>query len=538
MLPRERLAYSAIVDRPKLVLPGGARVVVWTIVNLEVWDIARPMARQVLSPPTGQSLLPDLPNWSWHEYGMRVGVWRFFKLFERLGIRPTLSINARVCLDYERVAAQARAAGWEFMGHAYEQMPIHKVEDQRAMIHQSLDVLERFAGRRPVGWLGPGLTETYETPDLLAEAGVRYIGDWVHDDEPTEIRTAHGPLVTLPYTVELNDIPTMAVQYHEFPCTGCANARTCSTATISRAPSGRRLWRSPSTPTSRGSRIASAISKRYTTTSTAIAMCCTGMVRRSWNGTGPRLLAGEPPLRRPGLSSTSSEWQMRLPTHGRYDYTPLPSRPVYEWPNGTRLAFALCNNIEHFAFRAGLGSDTTAANAAQTQRNYAWRDYGNRVGIWHYFDLLDEFGLPGSHNVNSAALDACPEIALRINRRGDEYIGHGRTNAERQDALWEEDEARLIAESTAAIAKHAGKPPRGWMGPYFAQSRLHPRSSQGGGLRLCPGLARRRPALLDAHARRADPLCPLLRGGERQPRAGVPSPDRARLRGDDHRPLR
>jgi peptidoglycan/xylan/chitin deacetylase (PgdA/CDA1 family) len=217
VLPRERLAYSAIVDRPKLALPGGARGVVWTLVTLEVWDIARPMARQVLSAPSGQPLLPDLPNWSWHEYGMRVGVWRFFKLFERLNIRPTLSINARVCLDYERVAAQARAAGWEFMGHAYEQMPIHKVEDQRAMIHQSLDLLERFAGKRPVGWLGPGLTETYETPDLLTEAGIQYVGDWVHDDEPTELRTAHGPLVTLPYTVELNDIPTMILQHHESP---------------------------------------------------------------------------------------------------------------------------------------------------------------------------------------------------------------------------------------------------------------------------------------------------------------------------------
>jgi allantoinase len=140
------------------------------------------MARHVLSPPTGQPLLPDLPNWSWHEYGMRVGVWRFFKLFERLDIRPSLSINARVCVDYERVAAQASAAGWEFMGHTYGQMPIHKVEDQRTMIHQSLDLLERFTGKRPVGWLGPGLTETYETPDLLAEAGIQYVGDRVLDD--------------------------------------------------------------------------------------------------------------------------------------------------------------------------------------------------------------------------------------------------------------------------------------------------------------------------------------------------------------------
>ena len=111
MTPRERSTYSAIVDRPPLKLPGGARIVVWSIVNLEVWDIARPMARQVLSPPTGETLLPDVPNWSWHEYGMRVGVWRFFKLYRRLGIRPTLSINARVCEDYERVAREARECG-------------------------------------------------------------------------------------------------------------------------------------------------------------------------------------------------------------------------------------------------------------------------------------------------------------------------------------------------------------------------------------------------------------------------------------------
>jgi allantoinase len=217
MIPRDRVAYSAIVDRPPLRLPGGARIVVWTVVNLEVWDIARPMARQVLPPPTGQTMLPDVPNWSWHEYGMRVGVWRFFRLYERLGIRPTLSINARVCEDYPRVAQQAKDAGWEFMGHVWDQQPIQQVEDQRGMIRRSLDTLERFTGTRPVGWLGPGLTQTYDTPDLLAEAGIRYIGDWVYDDEPTEIATKHGPLVTLPYTVELNDIPTMMVQHHESP---------------------------------------------------------------------------------------------------------------------------------------------------------------------------------------------------------------------------------------------------------------------------------------------------------------------------------
>ena len=215
MIPRERTPYSAIVDRPPLKLPRGARVVVWTIVNLEVWDIARAMARQVLPAPTGAVLLPDVPNWSWHEYGMRVGFWRFEALYRRLGIRPTVAINARVCADYPRVAQACRDAGWEFMGHSYEQGPIHLEKDQPGMIRRSLDTIEKFTGRRPVGWLGPGLTQTLDTPEHLAAAGVKYIGDWVYDDEPTEISTARGPLVTLPYSVETNDIPMMLVQHHE-----------------------------------------------------------------------------------------------------------------------------------------------------------------------------------------------------------------------------------------------------------------------------------------------------------------------------------
>jgi peptidoglycan/xylan/chitin deacetylase (PgdA/CDA1 family) len=169
----------------------------------------------VIPAPAGQVLLPDVPTWSWHEYGMRVGAWRFYDLFRRLGIKPTLAANARICEDYPRVAEQAKKDGWEFMGHAYDQLPIHKHDNQAAMIDRSMEVIEKFTGTRPVGWLGPGLTQTLDTPELLAKAGVQYIGDWVYDDEPTVIKTSEGPLVTLPYTVELNDIPMMIVQHHE-----------------------------------------------------------------------------------------------------------------------------------------------------------------------------------------------------------------------------------------------------------------------------------------------------------------------------------
>ena len=184
---------------------------------MEVWDIARSMPRQVLVPPTGVTTLPDVPNWSWHEYGMRVGFWRFHALYERLKIRPSLSINARVCLDYPRVAQACKDSGWEFMGHSFDQRPMHSEPDAAAMIERSVQTIRDFTGKPPIGWMGPGLTETYDTPDQLKAAGIKYICDWVWDDEPAEIETKHGPLYTLPYSLDTNDIPVMAVQYHEAP---------------------------------------------------------------------------------------------------------------------------------------------------------------------------------------------------------------------------------------------------------------------------------------------------------------------------------
>ena len=207
--PHERLDYSAIVDRPPLQLPGGARVVVWPVVNIEEWDISRPMPRMASPPPGGVAPVPDVPNWTWHEYGMRVGFWRLLDAFKRYNIQPTMSINAKVCETRPRVPQAALDAGWEFMAHCYEQIPIQKIPDQRAMMEQTLDVLTRFTGQRPKGWLGPGRSQTFVTPDLIKELGMQWFGDWVLDDQPQFVNTRHGRLVSVPYTIELNDIGIM-----------------------------------------------------------------------------------------------------------------------------------------------------------------------------------------------------------------------------------------------------------------------------------------------------------------------------------------
>src|SRR5262249_38665513 len=153
-----------------------------------------------------------------------------------------------------------------------------------------------------------------------------------------------------------------------------------------------------------------------------------------------------------------------LPQHSRYDFRPLPERKPYAWPLGRRLAFTVTTNIEWFAFGAGLGHDPAKTGEPQTHRNYAWRDYGNRIGVWRLFELLDELGLPAGHCTNSLVYDYAPQITDAIRRRGDELIAHGRSNAENLVGLWQPDEERILREVTETLRRHEGRPPAGWFG--------------------------------------------------------------------------
>ncbi|WP_237216513.1 polysaccharide deacetylase family protein [Falsiroseomonas oryziterrae] len=163
-----------------------------------------------------------------------------------------------------------------------------------------------------------------------------------------------------------------------------------------------------------------------------------------------------------------------LPTHGRYDYAAWRGRTPYAWPNGAKLAVYLGVNLEHFAFGEGLGAELAPGGPQPDVLNFAWRDYGNRVGAWRLLDLLDELQLPATVLLNSAMYDYAPSLVAAHRARGDEMAGHGRTNSERQSVLPEAEERRLIAESTAAIALHEGRAPRGWLSPWIAESRETP----------------------------------------------------------------
>ncbi len=171
MLPTNRLAYSAITERPPLKLPDGARMAVWVIVNVEKWDPMQPMPRTVLTPPAGGSPMPDVPNWAWHEYGNRVGFWRFVEVLDEFAIPAVLAINGSALAAYPAIVRAAVEREWEFIGHGFTQRNMQKVANERADIRKTRDIIAEATGQPPRGWLGPGLTETWETPDLLIEEG-------------------------------------------------------------------------------------------------------------------------------------------------------------------------------------------------------------------------------------------------------------------------------------------------------------------------------------------------------------------------------
>ena len=159
-----------------------------------------------------------------------------------------------------------------------------------------------------------------------------------------------------------------------------------------------------------------------------------------------------------------------LKTHGRYDYSSLPNRVHYEWPNGTKLAVYVAMNIEAFSYGEGKGAAIAPPEQAMSHSIYSWRDYGNRVGFWRLMDMFDDLQIPVQHQLNTAIYDECPDIPERIRSRNDEFLGHGYTNSEEQGGLSEQKEKDLITECTATITKHEGKAPTGWMSPWLSNS--------------------------------------------------------------------
>jgi peptidoglycan/xylan/chitin deacetylase (PgdA/CDA1 family) len=156
--------------------------------------------------------VPDIPNYSWYDYGNRVGFWRIKGVLDKHGVKGTLSLNSECCNTTPRIVEECVKSDWEILAHGVVQRILPAEKDERAVIRKTIEMIEKFTGKRPRGWMGPGLQETWHTPDILVEEGLEYVADWVNDDEPYPLQVKTGSLIALPYTVELNDIPVHLVR--------------------------------------------------------------------------------------------------------------------------------------------------------------------------------------------------------------------------------------------------------------------------------------------------------------------------------------
>lgn len=202
-----RYAFSPISQRTPLKLPNDARVAVWVIPNVEHFLFDRP-STSLTAVTTG--LIPDVLNYSWRDYGPRVGFWRMLDVLSKCGVKATAALNSDVCEFYPELIKAGNEHGWEWMAHGKNNSSLitkMNEDEERALINSVIDTITHSTGKRPRGWLSPALSETFNTPDLLAEAGIEYTANWVNDEQPYPMRVKHGSLVSLPYAIEINDIP-------------------------------------------------------------------------------------------------------------------------------------------------------------------------------------------------------------------------------------------------------------------------------------------------------------------------------------------
>ena len=213
-----RIPYQMSTQRPILSPPNGKPLIVHIVINIEHWPFDLPMPRKLIPPPHSIEKVPDVPNFSWVEYGMRCGFPRILRLLKERGLPASTSINAGVIDAYPACAEAILAAGWEFIAHGIHQRAVKAEENEETLIALATEKIQKFTGNRPRGWLGPGLAESFDTPDLLKKAGYDYVCDWGVDDLPCWMNTKYGHLIVVPYVMDMtNDSVLYAMWKYSSP---------------------------------------------------------------------------------------------------------------------------------------------------------------------------------------------------------------------------------------------------------------------------------------------------------------------------------
>lgn len=525
-LPPHRVTYLPMVDRPRVRWPNDARVALWIAPNVEHYEFLPP--RDPQRNTWTRSPHPDVQGYGYRDYGNRVGFWRMAEVLDQFGIVATASTNLAVFDHYPEVGAAMVERGWEIMSHGiYNTRYISSIDEtaERAFYIECIEALRSHTGQQLRGMLGPAVSNTVLTPDLMAEAGLIYHADWFHDDQPVPLATRSGQrLVSVPYSMELNDVPVFTQHFDTSEFVAMAKAQLDVLRREADDDAGGRVmcvalhpylmgmphrvdglaamldylmshddvWQTTASriaehfldhhydnfiahepePTSMSPRPGNAgdhTGQRPDRPSATTAEAPASGTAASGNGSAVRAEAGTAVGRSGGYEFGPAVHQHGM-DHPYYDWSPLPSRPRFEWPDRSPLAVGAVVVLEHVewepppdAYSLRRRSGGLARLPAPDYPQLTIREYGHRVGIFRLLDLLDRRGVAATIAMDALTAEHYGWLVSHLAERGCEIAGRGIAATRLITSKNSETEERdAIARSLDAIESATGLRPTTW----------------------------------------------------------------------------
>jgi peptidoglycan/xylan/chitin deacetylase (PgdA/CDA1 family) len=511
-LPPHRVRYLPITDRPRVRWPNDARVALWIAPNVEHYEFLPP--RDPQRNTWTRSPHPDVQGYGYRDYGNRVGFWRMTDVLDRFGVVATASTNLAVFDHYPEVGAAMVERGWEIMSHGiYNTRYISSIDEtaEQAFYIECIEALRGHTGQQLRGMLGPAVSNTSATPDLMAEAGLIYHADWFHDDQPVPLATRSGQrLVSVPYSMELNDVPVFTQHFDTDEFVAMAKAQLDVLRRDADDDAGGRVMCVALHPYLMGmphrvdglaamldylmshddvwQTTASQIAQHYldhhyddfvahepeppadrpkAAVTAAAGSAGTAAASRSSAGQAPSASAS-------GDRTQAYEFGPAQHQHGMdhpyYGWSPLPSRHRFEWPGRSPLAVGAVVVLEHVeweppadAYSLRRRSGGLARLPAPDYPQLTIREYGHRVGIFRLLDLLERHGIAATVAVDALTAEHYGWLVSHLVERGCEIAGRGIAATRLITSKNTEEEERLaIARSLEAIASATGIRPTTW----------------------------------------------------------------------------
>ena len=494
-LPPHRVRYLPITDRPRIRWPHDARVALWIAPNVEHYEFLPP--RDPQRNTWTRSPHPDVQGYSYRDYGNRVGFWRMAEVLDRFGIVATASTNLAVFDHYAEVGAAMVERGWEIMSHGiYNTRYISSIDEtaERAFYIECIEALRSHTGQQLRGMLGPAVSNTAATPDLMAEAGLIYHADWFHDDQPVPLATRSGQrLVSVPYSMELNDVPVFTRHFSTDDFVAMAKAQLDVLRREADDDAGGRVMCLALHPYLMGMphRVDGlAAMLEYLMSHDDVWQTTASQIAQHYLDHHYDTVAAhepEPVAARPHRLAAAADPAQQAPQaagayafgpashqhgmdHPYYEWSPLPSRTRFEWPDRSPLAVGAVVVLEHVewepppdAYSLRSRSGGLARLPAPDYPQLTIREYGHRVGIFRLLDLLDRHGIAATVAIDALTAEHYGWLTAHIAQRGCEIAARGVAATRVVTSKNSEAEERAaIARSLDAIEAATGRRPTTW----------------------------------------------------------------------------